>query len=213
MNSVNVNKLRGKIITIVGNPAAGKTFLATKLADYYEAEIIHEQPKEGFPDSIKQNLETQTNLFETIIWFRNLQIRNYQQAIQLAASGKTVVMDTPFYHNQLFVSLYIQDPFIKDTLYSMGQIDRSYFKHPDCTIYIFTTPETAKAFLEKRKGTRIWENKQWISFITTMPPLVEEYMNLIKPEIPNFIEIKRHDFDFEAQDDLMKLINKINILF
>ena len=68
---------QGKIIVIVGAPASGKTYLAEKLAPLYKAEIIYSHYKEGLPEEIKLNLSTQKKLFETIVWFRNVQVYNY----------------------------------------------------------------------------------------------------------------------------------------
>jgi len=204
-------RTKGKVIAIVGSPGCGKTFLASKLAKYYKAETVFEAPEGGYPEQIKDNLGSQRNLFETIVWFRNHQISNYEKALAIANSGRMVVMDAPFYHNQLFVRLYIRSEFEREILYSLGYNDRKLFGYPDCTVYIFSTPEMAKNFIEKRKGTHSWENEAWVSFITQMPPLVEDYMAKLKSKIPNLVEINRGNFDFENESDLNELVNKINL--
>lgn len=203
----------GKIISIIGSPAAGKTFLADKLAAHYHGVAIYEQPPEGFPEQIMDNLQTQSNLFETIVWFRNIQIEHYNSARTMASEGKIVIMDTAFYQNQFFVNQYIQDDFLKKILFKMGDIDRSLFKQPDCTIYISSTPQTAQEFLSKRRGDRKWENDQWVHFITSMPPLVEDYVASIKQQIPNLININRAEHDFAIEGDLKRLIEKIDSHF
>ena len=204
--------MTGKIISLVGCPAAGKTFLADKLSDYYGAEMIYEKPDDDFPQEITNNLATQSNLFETIVWFRNQQIKNYERAMDLKEMGKDAILDTPFYQNQLFVELYVADEFKKRVLYDMGKIDRNKYHYPDCTIYISATSEEIKSFLKKRKNQRYWENNKWIDFIVKMASLTEDYMDSIKDEIPNLIKIKRNEYDFCIPEHFEYVVSKINLL-
>ncbi|MBI4451289.1 AAA family ATPase [Candidatus Woesearchaeota archaeon] len=200
----------GEIIAITGSPAAGKTFLAEKLAAHYSAELVYEQPAAGFPWQICRNLETQTNLFETIVWFRNQQIANYETALRMADEGRIVVLDTPFYQNQLYVGLYVKDQFSQDILYDMGGRDMKQHRHPDCTVHLSTTAGTIQEFLQRRQGARQWENQAWLDFITAMAPHAQAYMDSVKNSIPNFVEIRRSDFDFEMEEDLSALISRID---
>jgi Predicted ATPase/kinase involved in NAD metabolism len=91
------NLLRGKIISLVGSPASGKSFLANLLAKELGGRILFEHPSEGFPEQIKYNLEKQMNLLETILWFRNRQIKNHLLAQEMVLNNDTtVILDTPF---------------------------------------------------------------------------------------------------------------------
>ena len=206
-------QLRGRLITTVGSPAAGKTFLADKLAAYFNAEIIYERPPEGLPAEIKQNFDTESHLFETILWFRNRQIQNHLHAKALLMTGKNVVTDVPLYHNQLFVGAYIRDRFLQSILYTMGELDRSLNGYPDCTVYISTTPELVQEYLAKRIGSREWENDRWREIMTTMPTFVEAYMKSIESEIPGLIEVKRADYDFALDADFQRLVEGIQSIF
>jgi deoxyadenosine/deoxycytidine kinase len=199
----------GRLISIAGSPGAGKTFLAEKLGVHFNAEIIYEHPREGFPDLIKQSFNTQSHLFETILWFRNRHIANYLKAKSQVASGKNVITDVPLYHNQVFVRAYVPDPFLREILYTMGNIDRGQHGYPDCTIYISTTQELVREFLTRRTGSREWEKDKWFEFMTRMPPFVDAYMNSIRSEIPAFIEVKRGEYDFAVETDFLSLVKKV----
>ena len=111
----------GGIIALVGCPTVGKSFLAEKLSKSLECEIINELPNNGLPYEIMDNLNKQKNLFETIIYFRNLQINNYRKALSEVSEEKYVVLDTPFYQNQLYVDLYVEDKFSRKILRKLGE--------------------------------------------------------------------------------------------
>lgn len=210
MNNSLKHKLKGKVITLVGNPAAGKTYLSEILKKELDAVVIYEHPSEGFPDEIKSNLKHQENLVDTILYFRNRQLDNHYKALDIATQGKTVVIDTPFYQHQLFIKLYIEKRFTQDVLFQMGDHDIRIQKLPDITIYIRTTTSLVLEYLTKRYGEREWEESGWYDFISRMPPFVEEYMNRIKGSLPNFIELDRALYDFALPEDretLFKLLD------
>lgn len=206
------HKLKGKVITLVGNPAAGKTYLSEILKNELDAVVIYEQPSEGFPDEIKSNLKHQENLVDTILYFRNRQLDNHYKALDFASQGKVVIIDTPFYQHQLFVKLYIAKKFTQDVLFQMGDHDIRIQKLPDITIYIRTTAALVLEYLNKRYGEREWEETDWHRFISKMPPFVDEYINRIKGSLPNFIEIDRALYDFalpEDRENLFKLLDGV----
>jgi deoxyadenosine/deoxycytidine kinase len=191
---------------MVGNPAAGKTYLAEILAKELDAKIIYEHPKGGFPPEIGNNLKNQENLLDTILWFRNHQIKNFLQAKELS-KNQTIILDTPFYQNQLFIELYINDKFKKELLYEMGKLDFELLGKPDLTIYIETTTDLVKDFLNKRYGARHWENDDWLQFISQMPPYVIEFMSENRNKLGNIIELNRGEYDFEKKEDKERLFD------
>ena len=201
------DQFRGKVISLVGSPASGKTYLGNVLQEKLNADILYEHPAEGFPGEIKENLKKQTNLLETILYFRNIQIENHLKAQEIALNGKTVIIDTPFYQNQLFIDLYITNHFNRDILYKLGDHDLKAYDPSDVTIYIKTTGELVKEFLKKRHGERIWEKNAWYEFISQMPPKVDLHMNKIKGYLKNLITVRRDLFDFAKKEDRQELFD------
>jgi len=92
-----MKKNTGRLITLVGSPASGKTFLANILKKRFDAEIILEEPDTGFPIEIQNNFKNKENYLEIVLWFRNHEINNYLRALDLINQGKNVIIDTPFY--------------------------------------------------------------------------------------------------------------------
>ena len=208
------NKYRGKVITLVGSPAAGKTYLGNILKDELDAIMLYEHPESGFPKQIQSNLENQENLFETILFFRNIQIENHLKAIELTKENNTVILDTPFYQNQLFIELYIEKQFSRDILYQLGNHDLSIYSSTDVTLYIATTTKLVKEYLNKRHGERSWEKDLWYNFISKMPPKVDAHINNIQGNINNLIRLERELYDFSKNNDkekLFKLLNEVNL--
>ncbi len=209
MTKIDFDCLKGKVISLVGAPGTGKTFLAKKLEEKLNALVILEEGAEGFPDEIQSNLARQEDLFETILWFRNKQVNDFLTARKLA-SGSTVpiVIETPYYQNQLFVELYVKDPFKKKILIECGNLDFLMYGEPDATIYLKSTSESVRSFLALRKGERTWENNEWVEFISKMPPMVDQLMKRVDHK--NVLEFDRVEYDFDKKDHLEELINMIN---
>jgi len=203
-------KYSGKIVTLVGSPASGKTYLGNILKEKLGATMLCEQPEQGFPEQIKSNLKNKVNLFETILFFRNIQIENHLKAIDLSKSNKTVIIDTPFYQNQLFIDLYIDSQFSRDVLYKMGSYDMLVYEPSDVTIYISTTTALVKEFLNKRYGEKDWENDSWSAFISQMPTYVDLHINKIQQHLSNLIILSRELYDFSNDSDRNKLYLLMN---
>ncbi len=201
--------LAGKRIALTGSPGAGKTTLTNKLAQHYNATPLYEEPVGGFPPHIQEWLKTGTNLFQKTVWFRNRLLSVDDESRELASKGQGVIIDVPFYHVRPFVDIQITDPAQKDILSALCERDFKEYSCADCTVYIRTTPQTARDFLERRKGYFAFEHKEYMDFIAMMPPYVDRFMDSIKARIPNLITIDRLDYDFEKQSDLERLTGQI----
>ncbi len=204
--------MSGRVICVVGTPAAGKTHLAKKLAKHYNAELVLEVPYPDFlPKEIQNNLSTQTNFFENQMWFRNHQIKSHKEALRIAKEEKkNVIIDMPFYYNQLYNNYVLDNEFQKQILKEIGEHDLEHIKHPCCTIYLDTNQDSMKKFLEQRRGNWEWENDSWREFILGIIPAASEFMKSVEDQIPNLITIKRDEYDFKIEQDLNKLINQID---
>ncbi|MFA5303434.1 MAG: deoxynucleoside kinase [Candidatus Nanoarchaeia archaeon] len=199
----------GGIIALVGCPAVGKSFLADKLSNSLDCRLIRELPEKGLPLDIMNNLSEQKNLFDTIVYFRNLQVLNYKHALSFAANNKYVVLDTPFYQNQLYVDLYVKDKAKASILRQLGEIDFLTYPQPDCTVYIKSSADEMLNFLHSRQSKNTWEDESWYEFITKMVPLADDYMKSIIKRIPNLILIQRQDYDFAKPEHVNEVISKI----
>jgi deoxyadenosine/deoxycytidine kinase len=202
-------KKKGKLLTLVGSPASGKTFLANILKKKFNAELILEEPNTGFPREIQENFKNKKNYLEIVLWFRNHEISNYIKALELINQGKNVILDTPFYQYQLYLDLYIQEPFVKNIFCTISEQDFITYPQPDITIHISTTKQLMKEFLLKRNGHWEWEKDDWFSFIENMPSYAERFIKTNKSKLNNLIIIERSEYDFYLEKDINKLLMTI----
>lgn len=203
-----IDTTKNILIALLGCPAVGKSFLISKLEERLGSDSIYEFNRGVLPPQIKQNLEKRQNLFENLLWFRNLQVSNYSQA--LSRSKKITIIDTPFYQYKFYIDYFLEDQFQKNILNRLFELDWSWFEQPDITIYIKSSPSLIKTYLSYRKGTRTWEeDNTWPDFISQIHYNFEHLLNegIVKPK--NLIVINREDYDFNKKNDLFNLINKI----
>ena len=201
---------KGKIITIIGNPGVGKTFLAEKLClELHDYKYIPEIPSGGIPHYIENSLANRVNLFETILWFRNLQISNYKAAREFSRLGENVLMDTTFYQNQLFVEHYLNSQFEKKILADLGRDDLERFTMPDLTIFIRCEVDEVVRNLMSRVKNRIWETTEWRRYISEMVDSSNSFiLNEILSKCKHLV-IDRGDFNFEKKSDIDILLKEL----
>lgn len=195
---------------MTGCPGVGKTFLAEKLAEHLKENLVLINPPNQMPNHIKKNLEKKKNLFETLVWFRNQTILQYNSALISNKNKRFTFLDSPFFQYQLFIDLYIKNNFQKDILCTLSNMDIVSVQHPDITIYISCTPEEIIKFLSFREGARSWEDQEWRSMMAEMAPLVNKYINTLSTKMQNIITINRSEYDFNIDKDLEKILKIIN---
>ncbi len=206
MTNNDFESLGGKVISLVGAPGTGKTFLAKKLEEHLNALVILEEGDDGFPEKIQRNLAKQEDLFETILWFRNKQVNDFLAAKKLASNATVpIIVETPYYQNQLFVELYVKDSFKKQILFECGNLDFSMYGEPDVTLYLKSTRESVRSFLALREGERSWEDREWVEFISKMPPMVDQLMKRVDHK--NVLEFDRAKYDFAKKKHLEELLS------
>lgn len=205
-------KRKGMIISIVGNSSSGKSTLAKLLAKHYGGVLIEEGEPHTYPRRIQDNLEEKewNKNLQTILWFRNKQIKNYMVAQKFKEEGNIVILDTShythmFYHNELI------DPFDRYVANELGRIDLQIFPWPDITIYIKSTKDTIKEFIAKRKIKRIYEDEERIKLLERVNNVIEKFFLKYKQIIPNLIIVERESVDFlENPKDFEKLVKIID---
>lgn len=83
----------GRIVAIVGGPAAGKSTLARHLASTGYLTRLEGEEKD-FPDFIRENCAAQERWLETEIFFVNQCVKRQHEAQRLKAEGELIVLDT-----------------------------------------------------------------------------------------------------------------------
>lgn len=202
------SELLGKTIGIIGSPGSGKSFLASKFQMFENAHVVFEN-QQKFPKKIVENLKERRDLFETILWFRNKQIQDWDYAKSIVNKDNLVIIDSTFYQYQLYIHLYIQDKYYIKILQELAAIDNKHFAPPDIMIYISTTKKLVNSYLSIREAKWSLFTTGFINFLSSMAIHSQKFIESRQEVFGNLIEIKREDYDFDKQSDFNNLIYKI----
>ena len=192
------------IISVIGAPGIGKSFLVKKLAKKLEAIPILEDSNE-FPDRIIENFKNNSRLLETILWFINKRIEDIKKSIELKNNGKIIVIDTCFITSELHI-ITLAEGFEQEILLKLAQFDREFIPKPDIIVFLDASEDTIRKFTKKR-GRDYDTNEAYIQRNLSIKRAHEEYYNENKDSL---IYVNRDKLDFKKEEDLQKVIEKIN---
>jgi len=201
--------MEGKVIAIVGAAGSGKSYLTRKLAEQYKAVAIYEGEAADLPERIRKNLAKRKRYLETILWFRNQQVAKHTEAEELKAEGKYVVEDTFWLTYQLHINAYLKG-FEREVAWQLAELDRKMLKWPDVVIYLSSTEESMRQYMQKRFGERYWEKNE--DFVKLMLKVREEHEKFFKKPMKNLITVEREKVDFDREEDFNKLLKEIDAL-
>jgi len=196
--------MKSTIITIIGAPGVGKTFLVKKLTKALKAKPLFEEAG-GIPKRIIDNFKKDIRWFETTLWFRNRLIENIEKALKLKKQGKMVIMDTCLLSNELYTPV-VTSGFERDILLKQAEIDDKYIPKPDLIILLDVSEKKMKEFTFKR-GRDFDTNKK---FIKKMLLVKKEHDKYYKKNKKKILLIKRDSLDFGNKKDIEKIVKKIN---
>lgn len=195
--------MKPTIISIIGAPGVGKSFLSEKLAKQLDAKIILESDQE-LPDRIIESLKKNIRPVETILWFRNKFIENIEQANLLKQKGEIVVMDGCLITNELHITT-MTSGFKQEILLEQAGFDRKYIPNPDIIIFLDASEEKIKELILMR-GRDFDTNESFIRRNLSIRRAHQEYYEKNKNSL---IYINRDNLDFVKEDDLLKVVEKI----
>lgn len=141
--------MKPMIISVIGAPGVGKSFLVEKLAKKLGAILISEEGK-GLPKRILENFRENIRQMETIIWFRNKLIKEMEKAIELKKQGKLIILDTCLVSNELHITT-MTSGFEQEILLKQAKFDREYMPQPDIIIFLDASEETIRDLTQKKR--------------------------------------------------------------
>jgi deoxyadenosine/deoxycytidine kinase len=198
----------GKIIAITGGPRTGKSTLVKLLSKKLSAVPFLEGEEKDFPTRVIDDIKNGERILELILYFRNKLAKEYLEALKLKSEGKTVVLDTFWATNDVYIDEWVADQFEKEILRELGRIDRKIFPWPDVVISLSSDKDTIKKFVIA--GGREFETSD--DFLQKQVDLNiahnKYFRNLDKPNI-YFIDVSKNDFQDEKIID--ELMNKIKL--
>jgi len=200
--------MKPKIISVIGAPRSGKSFLAKKLAGKLNYEIILEGENGEFPAFIKDDIKNKTNGIRRTLWFRNKQLTNFLNAVDLQKQGQGSILDTFWIDYQMYVDVLLAGE-DREIINDLISIDRRNNAWPDIIIYLKNTEEGTKKFIEIANDRDFDKDGGFYeSQIAPLQKKYEEIINLAPPSV-KLIIVERENLDFEREDDLEKVINLI----
>lgn len=199
--------VKGTIIAIVGAPRSGKSFLAKKLAEYFNASIFLEGEEQDIPSRIREDIAKNIRPVERITWFRNRLVNNYLDADALRKEGKTVVMDTYWMSVAPYVPV-LTTGFEADLCREMLDTDLRALSRPDVVILLENSPENSKKFIAA--GGRAFDaHDSYITeYVIPTQKAHREYITEEKVGCPVLV-IDRTELNFENAKDVEGVVQKI----
>lgn len=191
------------IIAVIGSPGVGKSFLVGKLAKILEAIPILEESR-GIHENILENFRKNNNQVQTLLWFRNKCIDDLKLALNLKREGKSVVMDTYLTSNHLHITTLVSG-FEQEILLKQAELDQEFIPKPDLVIFLDASEEKIRE-LTIRRGRDFDTNEEFIQRNLSIRKAHLDYYNSNKNLL---IYINRDEFNFENEEDLKKIISKI----
>ena len=196
----------GKIISIVGAPGCGKSFLVNKLATYYKGIAILEGEETDLPKQIIRDLKYRDKNYEVFLWWRNKLAGEMLYAQKIKNSGKIVITDNFWMNNETYIDYFFHG-FEKKIMKEISLIDRKLLSWPDAVIVLSTSLKHTRDIIKTRK--RSFENLE--KYITMVKSVDLQHKKLFKNN-PRVIFINRTNMDFNKKSDLNRIIKKINEL-
>lgn len=195
----------GQIIAVIGAHGSGKSFLVRKLAENYHAIAFMEGETEDFPKVILNKLEQNECDLEVFLWFRNRLIKEMLDAQKLAHPNKIILLDTFWKCNECYLDLIEDDEERKEAARVLEE-DEKILPLPEKIILLKTSEEKLREMMLKR--ARHFENEE---VVQTNLYLAKEYARIFtkKKFGDRLIILDREDLDFEKEEDLKEIIEKI----
>ena len=194
-------------ITIEGNIGAGKTTLATMLAEDYGAELILEQFADNpfLPAFYK---DPSKNAFPLELFFMAERYQQLQETIQKKLFHQPIISDYLFSKSQLFAKTNLKENELN--LYMrLFRIIHKQLPQPDLILYLHNSVEQLQENISKRG--RDYEQDITNDYLQRIERAYFEYFRQIKGDLPILV-LKADQIDFVNREidylRIKKILNK-----
>lgn len=187
--------MKGKIIAITGGPRGGKSTLVKLLADHYQGAAFLEGEEKDFPPRIIEDIASGSRLVELMLWFRNHIAEQYVEATRVKDRGRAAVLDCFWLTNQTYIDAWVSDPFERQVLTELTDLDTKTFTWPDVVIVLTQQPHEIREFV--RRGGRSFENdEEYFKRQLKIHEQHEQFFRSISETHPNIHFLDRTGLDF-----------------
>jgi deoxyadenosine/deoxycytidine kinase len=137
-------KNKGRIISIVGGPASGKSTLIRYFEKNYRVRTFLEGEEGDLPVYIKKNIEKNKNGLQTILFFHNQTVEQYLKALQLKDKRRDVILDTFWVSNLFYLDTMMPDRNEKKLIEDLINLTAKTLPLPDIIIFLKIDNKTLK---------------------------------------------------------------------
>lgn len=196
-----------KHIAIAGNIGAGKTTLATLLANHFKWEVHYE--------AVDNNPYLEDFYEDMLRWSFNLQVfflnNRFQQVIRIREGDQTVIQDRTIYEDAKIFAPNLHDMGLMSTRdfenYStLFEIMTKQIAPPDLLIYLKASVPVLVNQIQKRG--RVIEESLRLDYLTQLNGCYEKWIETYTEGPLLIVNVDEIDFT-ENREDLGKIINSI----
>jgi deoxyadenosine/deoxycytidine kinase len=202
-------KNKGRIISIVGAPASGKSTLIRYFRKNYKVKTFLEGEEKDLPVYIKRNIEKNKNGLQTILFFHNQTVKQYLKALQLKNKGYDVILDTFWISNLFYLDTMVPDRNEKKLIKDWIELIAKTMSLPDVIIFLKIDNKTLKDRLFGR-GRKF--EKDFLKGAEQISKSHNDYFKSKKRKKylleSKIITANAKDFDCEALAKKIKLIKR-----
>ena len=195
-------------IAVAGNIGAGKSTLATKLAQHYRWEVFYESVDDNpYLEDFYSDMHSWA--FHLQIYFlssRIKQVQNIQKSTNTIIQDRTIYEDAVIFAKNLNLSGHINDRDYSNYL-NLFETMTSFIKPPDLLIYLRAGMPTLVERIQKRG--RDYENNIKLDYLKKLGEAYEHWIEGY--DKGNLLIINADQLDFvERPEDLGLVIEKVD---
>ncbi len=196
------------IIAIVGAPRTGKSYLAKKLSEQYNAVLFLEDDGVGYPQRMQENLAQNIRPLERQLWFRTRCTNRHIQAKQLQQQGTVSVLDIFWLSAHLYIDALLQG-FERELMQDISKQDEQLLGYPDVVIYLKQSEEGTKDFVQQGGRTFDTSDTYYQEVILPAQQSHELYFHEHGHKM-NLISFDRTGADFGNVETFQSLVAQID---
>jgi len=201
--------MRGKIIAVIGPTRTGKSYLTQKLATHYQTRAFLEGEDADFPPAVIEDLQKNIRPLERFLYFRNISVANHLVALRVAEHERVVFLDTYWFNNVPYISMYNTNELERVLLTQLTDTDAKALPWPDLTLCL-SADAAASARLSEASGRAFETADGYLEKqVAAMKKAFDDYF--ASHEAPeSFIMIDRSHLDFDNPADFKTITDRID---
>lgn len=188
------------VISIVGTSGVGKSFLIRQLSAYTSSPAFLEGEEGTIPKEILENVTNKNRPLPNWEFFINLYRNNLEKARKISDLGIDCFVDGALMSIEA-IKLYEGENYLKEKEKMIKEVEHL---NSDVILLVIASDELIKKNIEKR-GRGSEQSKE----ILERALKIQVFLKKLKNNYKNVIEIDRTKMDFQREEDIKLVLDKI----